>query len=193
MTIDTVKLADYKAELDLKFFISITGNYMIPSEKDFSDSYGSGIFDPEIRAGYKFSRAFYIWGGYSFSSKSSTSSPVDDPNIKTSAKWQQKFFSLGLGYNRNISFKFGWKAEVGVVYVSCTEEMIIKEKEENVFFGEESGKTMGVRIGGSGIFKISGRLFTEISMGYLFASSTIDDISIKLGGLKAGIGLGLRF
>jgi hypothetical protein len=179
---------DYKAVLDLKFFVSVTGNYRVPWGENFKDFYGSGIFAPEIKAGYKFYRGFYLWGGYGFFSRSGESNVFKEPT-----KWQQEFLSMGLGYYENLSIKFGWKAEVGVLYVWYTEEMSQIEEGEVVKTFSESGNAMGVRIGGAGIFKFSNRLYTEISLGYLFADDTINEIDIKLGGLRAGIGLGLRF
>jgi len=181
---------DYEAALNRKGFISVTGNYMIPPGKDFKDIYGSKLFPPELKAGYKFYRAFYIWGGFGASSKGGESGPSG-----RSIKWKQTFLSLGLGYNGNISIKFDYKAEVGVFYLRYKEEMSLMENENDVEPFSESGTTVGVRVGGAAIFKISDHLFTEISVGYLYASDTIDEISkeIKLGGPKVGIALGLRF
>jgi hypothetical protein len=170
----------YRAELDSKFFVSVTGHYRIPSEEKFDEVYGSGIFDPEIKAGYKFLRSFHVWTGYGLSSKNGAS-----PVLKEPAKWKQQFISIGLGYNKNLSLHFAYQVELGIFYVSYREKAL----------GEEvSGSALGLlRIGGAGIYKISNRLFTEISLAYLLASDTLNDINIKLGGLKAGIGLGLRF
>ncbi|NIM11563.1 MAG: hypothetical protein GTO45_05665, partial [Candidatus Aminicenantes bacterium] len=179
----------YKAELDRKFFIAVTGNQMLPSEGSFDDVYGKSLFSPEIKAGYKFYRDFYVWGGYSFLSKNGKSYP----EFKEPAKWEEKFLSLGLGYFGNFSITFGWKAEVGLIYVSFTEKMSQIEEGEVVDTFSESGNALGLRIGGASIFKFSDRLFTEISLGYLFASDKVNEISIKLGGLRAGIGLGVRF
>lgn len=180
---------NYKAELDLKCFISVTGNYRIPPERGLKDIYGSGLFTPELKVGYKFYRAFYIWGGFGFSTKSDKSHGF--PGEPSPAKWKQAFLSLGLGYNGNMSIKFGYKAEVGMFYVSFRDEMenIV---EEGITYSEP-GTTVGVRIGGAAIFKISDRLFTEVSLGYLYASDKMNDTSIRLGGIKTGVGFGLRF
>lgn len=184
MTRDITKTAEnYKAELNLKFFISVIGSYMIPAQENFSDIYGSGMVHPGIKAGYKFYRSFYLWGGYDVSSKKGKTLQFEEPS-----KWKERFFSGGLGYNGNMSINFAYKAEIGMLYVVYREE---------AFDEEVTGSAIGVRIGGAGIFKISDRLFTEISMGYLAASDkTIvddEDISLKLGGFRGGIGLGIRF
>jgi hypothetical protein len=96
MTIDTVKIAeDYRVESDLKFFISLVGNYMIPAQGNFSDVYGSGLLYPGIKAGYKLFRPIYIWGGYEVSAKSGTSPVFEEPS-----KWKESFLSMGKPGNR---------------------------------------------------------------------------------------------
>jgi hypothetical protein len=172
---------NFRAELDWKFFISAAGNYMIPSEKKISDVYGIGLMGFEIKTGYKFSRSFYIWGGYGFSTKKGYSTP----NLERPAVWNQRLLSLGLGYNKNVSIAFDLKAEVGIFHVSYREEA----------FGERvSGNALGpLRINGTGIYKISDYLSTEIALAYLWAPDTKNGINLELGGFKTGIGLGVRF
>jgi hypothetical protein len=171
---------NYRAELDWKFFISAAGNYMMPSEKKISDVYGIGLMGIEIKTGYKFSRSFYIWGGYGISSQRGSSLVFKEP-----AKWNQRLLSLGLGYNKNVSIAFDLKAEVGIFYVSYREEA----------FGEKvSGNALGrLRINGTGIYKITDHLSTEIALAYLWAPDTKNGINLELGGFKTGIGLGVRF
>ncbi|MCP5050764.1 MAG: hypothetical protein GY940_26610, partial [bacterium] len=180
MTLDSVKIAEnFRVELDLKFFISVMGNYLAPSEESFSDIYGSGVFFPGIKAGYKFYRGVYLWGGYDVSTKNGASLIFNEP-----AKWKESFLSGGLGYNGNLSIHFGYKVEIGISHIRYTEEA----------FGKEfSGNANGVNLAVAGIFKISDRLFTEITIGYVAASDSIEELSRKLGGPRAGIGLGIRF
>ncbi|MCP5052919.1 MAG: hypothetical protein GY940_37465 [bacterium] len=43
-TRDIVKLSEnYRAELNWKFFISVTDNWFVPSQRNFSDIYDSGV------------------------------------------------------------------------------------------------------------------------------------------------------
>lgn len=184
MTMDTLKKAEnYRTELDWKFFINVTGNQMVSADKNFDDIYGKSLFAPGIEIGYKIYRDFYIWGGYSFTSKNGTI-----PVFEEQAKWKQTFLSFGLGYNGNLSTLLGYKIDIGMLLVNYREEAFEESLSENTF---------GMKIDGAGIIKISDRLFTEISVGYLFANDIINnedyEIKIKLGGLRAGIGLGLRF
>jgi hypothetical protein len=176
---DTGRAVAFKAETDFKVFILLSGSYMLHAENRFNNIYGSGIASPEIIVGFKLTRYFYVWSGYGFFSTRGKSPVLEEP-----CRWRQRHLNLGLGYYNNISLALGWKVRVGAALVKYTEEG----------FGEEvSDRAFGVRIEGAGVFKINSRLFTELFMGYLFASDTIEEIAIKLGGLRAGISLGLRF
>jgi hypothetical protein len=184
MTLDMVKLKEnFRAESNLKFFLTLTGNYTIPANEGFKDIYGSGMLFPGIKAGFKFLGSVYLWAGYDSSSKEGTIPVFDDP-----AAWKETYLSAGLGYMGNISSVLGFKAEIGVILAGYTEDAF----EETV-----TGSAIGVGISGAWVFKVSDRLFTEMSIGYLAASDTIadpgGDILIKLGGIRGGIGLGLRF
>ncbi|MCP5052920.1 MAG: hypothetical protein GY940_37470 [bacterium] len=89
-----------------------------------------------------------------------------------------------------MSIHFGYKAEIGVFSAGYSENAFALDEEVEV-----TGSAIGVRIGGSVVYKITDRLFMEMSFGYLAASTydSIEDISLKLGGLNGGIGLGIRF
>jgi len=56
-----------------------------------------------------------------------------------------------------------------------------------------TAETFGGGLEAAGIYKINRLLFTEISLAYLYAPDTVEEVGIELGGLRAGIGLGLRF
>ena len=180
VTLDTVKSSEgYRAERDFKLFISVSGNYRLPSGTVFKNVYGKFVFNPEIKAGYKMYRDVYIWSGFGFSSKNGELIEINEP-----AKWEETFLFMGLGYYKNLSIVLGYRVDVGLCRVRYKEE---------VFGDRYTGTAWGERVDVAGILKLSDRLFTEISVGYLFASDTIENISIKLGGLKTGIGIGLRF
>jgi hypothetical protein len=65
-------------------------------------------------------------------------------------------------------------------------------------FGEEAkSNAFGLNLGGAFVFKVSDRMFLEINAQYVIANEkitdSIEEINLKLGGLRTGIGLGLRF
>lgn len=160
------------------FTVSFTGNYMRSSDSVYRQVYGSSEFYPEFKAGVKVFNNFYIWGGFGFlSSKGHTF-----PELNLDTKASKKYLSGGLGYSGNGKITF--RIEAGLLHVTWKEEaMDIKN----------NGSAFGFRIGGGIVYNWNPTFFTEISSAYLIASDTVDDISLKLGGFIAGVGVGIRF
>ncbi len=162
-----------------KFMFSISGNYLLPSDKNFKNIYGKGLFYPELKAGVKVFKGLYLWVGYGVFSVSGTT-----PVLGREAKSDQKFLSGGAGYILHITKKFDYKIELGLFQASYKEKSM----------GEElSDSAIGFRIDGGVIFNLGRIFYVEISLGYLEASDTIENFAVKLGGFRTGIGLGLKF
>jgi hypothetical protein len=176
---NTQTTVDFKMEPDFKLFIAITGNYMIPAVENFSEIYSRGVISPEIIAGYIFYRDFYIWSGFSFFTKSGASLVLKEPT-----QWKQRYFTLGFGYYKNAPIIFGWEIKAGAIFVNYSEE---------AFGVKVSGNTAGIRIDGSANYKLSDRWYGLFTVSYLLASDKVNDMKIKVGGIKTGIGLGFRF
>lgn len=164
---------------DGKFMVTLTGNLLVSSDTDFKEIYGSGNFCPEIKAAYKISGDFYLWTGYSFLSITGTI-----PVIEEEAKSKQSFLSIGTGYYGKVINDLAYKAEIGIFHISYREEAM--ETEVN-------GSAIGFRIEGALHYPVIKNLFAEATLGYMYASDKINDISVKLGGLKTGIALTIKF
>jgi len=162
-----------------KFLLSVQGNYMISSDANFKDIYGSGNILPEIKAGFKIAGNFYLWAGYGFLSVKGTI-----PEIDEEAEAKQQFLSLGAGYTGRLNQILGYTTDIGLAGISY---------KENALGEEASGNTLGFRLDGGLQIFITDGVCVEISAGYIYGSDTVNDINIKLGGLKGGIGLGIRF
>ena len=160
-------------------FITGTSNYLIPADKDFKDIYGQGLFYPEIKAGVKVFEGFYIWAGYGFLLAKGTTNLLAEE-----AESNQSYISGGFGYEGRISDRVRYKVETGTFYVNYREEAMGLKV---------SGSTIGYRIDGGLDIDVLKNVFLEIGGGYLAASDSIEGISIKLGGFKAGVGFGVRF
>ncbi len=160
-------------------FITGTSNYLIPADKDFKDIYGKGLFYPEIKAGVKVFEGFYIWAGYGFLLAKGTTNLLAEE-----AESNQNYISGGFGYEGRISDRVRYKVETGTFYVNYREEAMGLKV---------SGSTIGYRIDGGLDIDVLKNVFLEIGGGYLAASDSIEGISIKLGGFKAGVGFGVRF
>lgn len=165
------------------FSISFTGNYLNPSDDYYKETYSSGVFYPELKLGYEIAGNFSLWAGFGIISKNGAT-----PELKAEAKSSQKLMSFGVGYNGDFSKKLGYKVELGAVYFSYKEEAMEVEV---------TGSAFGFRTDMGIVFNISGTFFAEIIAGYISASDTVtlagEDVDIKLGGYKGGIGIGIRF
>lgn len=161
-----------------KFYIKLNLGYLQAADESYRGLYGNGTMFPQVRAGYRMARYFYVWAGYGRVSGQGTIEEVD-----AEASSSQSFFLVGFNYNRNISQKLGLKLEVSAVSVNYKEEALEMEvKNSTKGFNVETGL----------VFNFSRRLFSELSAGYLYASDVISDKKIKLGGFMAGLGLGLK-
>ena len=162
-----------------KFMVSVVGNYLHPSDSGYKDIYGSSVYYPELKAGYKVYKGFFIWAGYGFFSKKGTTTELEQE-----AKSTQQYLLFGIGYDGKLSGRFRYKAELGLLNANYKEEAFGEEvKDNSIGFGVETGI----------LYEISSSFFIKISVGYLGASDKVEDVEIKLGGLKAGIGLEARF
>ncbi len=176
---ETISPINFQAEPDFKFFFLLKANSMYPSEDIFRDVYGDIIFYPEIIAGYKFYRNFYIWGGGSFLSKKGTTFPLAD-----TSRWLQADLSLGFGYHGNISLYWAWNLRLAGVLINYSDE---------AYNEKVSQHTWGARGQLSVNYKITDRWFSEFSIGYMYAKDTFGVIPLSLEGIKAGIGIGYKF
>lgn len=160
--------------------LMVTGyaNYLRPSDDGFRDIYGSRVSFFEVKAGFMLFRRVYLWGGYGAFSKEGKT-----PVLGLDAESKQRLYSGGLGYMQRLFPRINWKIEAGVLKVNYEEQSL------GVVLSDSA---VGFRVD-TGVFFRLGHLFiAEITVGYLSASDTIGDVSIKLGGLKTGVGLGIR-
>jgi len=161
------------------FQLRFTGNYLVPADSGYKDIYGKSMFYPEFKAGYAFSSNFYLWAGYGFLNRTG-----ETPVLKLEAKSSQSFISLGLGYLGAFSDAFGYFAELGLANASYKEEAMGVE---------ESGSVLGFRADLGLTYAVASPLFISLEAGYISTSKKVNSVTIKPGGLKLGLGLGLRF
>ncbi len=162
-----------------KFMASVSGNVMLPADGNYKDVYGDTVFFPELKLSYKVSNGFYIWGGYGM-----VSATGETVLLKLDAESKQNYLSLGGGYNGALSGSLEYFVDVGAVLVSYSEETM----------GEKiSDDAIGFRIDGSVLYHIGGSLLGGVNVGYVYATDTIEDFSIKIGGFKGGLTLAVRF
>ncbi|OGD09931.1 MAG: hypothetical protein A2Y86_00425 [Candidatus Aminicenantes bacterium RBG_13_62_12] len=162
-----------------KFSLSLAAGVQSPADSGYRDIYGRSVFLPEVKAGISLTPAIYLWAGYGLASAEG-----ETPELQSPAESSQNFLSLGGGYRGTISEKIGFKAELGLADVFYREEAL----------GETvSGSALGFTAGGGLTYALGKTFFLQAEAGYLLAQKTINDVKVKMGGLKAGLGAGIRF
>ena len=176
-TYRVVAIGQNGAQAEGRFMLSLSGNYLSPSDSGFKDIYGSSAFYPEIKAAVKVIKDIYVWGSYGFFSKNG-----ETPVLKIAAESTQNYLSFGVGHLFRLSEKLDLDIVLGAAHISYKEEAMGMEI---------SGSRLGLCVKGGVIFHLTKNFFTTAHIGYLAASDTVNDVKIKLGGMTAGIGVGI--
>lgn len=162
-----------------RFRLSVRANYLAPADTGFKDIYGSSVFFPGMKAEFAFTKSLYAWADVGFFSISGTT-----PILQWDATSNQTLFSVGVGYTGIASGKLSYTFELGLLHVSYKEESLDEVLEDS---------SIGFNIGGGLVYDLGKSFFGEFFLGYLTASDTVEDVSIKPGGFRTGIGLGVKF
>jgi long-subunit fatty acid transport protein len=141
------------------------------------------VFFPELKLNYKIFDNISVWAGFGLMSASG-----ETPGLGEKAKSNQNIISFGVGYSGDFTPKLGYKVEAGAAYFSYKEEAL----ELKV-----TGSAFGFSVDAGIVFNITDAFFAEVLAGFISANDTVivegEGVDIKLGGLKAGVGIGIRF
>ncbi len=159
--------------------VSVTGNILQPSDSDFRDIYGDTQFMPEIRADVKLFKGFRLRLSYGFYDAEGAT-----PELDFDCATSQTALTAGISYLGKISPRWRWSAGIGVSRLGYKEEALDQE-----VTGSAWGPHADI-----GLLAFFGRhLLARIDVGYAGAEDIVEDVTIKLGGFKAGAGIGVRF
>ena len=162
-----------------RFMITASANVLAPADSGYKDIYGGRIFFPQAKLAFRFYDGFIVWAGYSYIKATGKTSV-----FQANAKSTQNFLSFGAGYRGAFSETFSWQLDAGLVNFAYKEEAL----------GETaSGSALGFSVGGTVFCVLWKIIVLEAEAGYLYGKDTINGTAIKLGGLRGGLGLGLRF
>jgi hypothetical protein len=161
------------------FSLAPTLSYLGKDDAGFKEVYGSGGIQPGLRFEATISKNFSLYAFYGFFSKKGTT-----PVLAEEAKNTQHSFSIGAVWRGTLSGKMTWGVYAGLLHIRYQEEAL----------GDKiKGSATGVELGALLDYNLSESIFILPFLSYLKADDTIDDKKIKLGGFKAGVGLGFRF
>ena len=157
--------------------ITVTGNLLFSGDEVYSDIYGGSSFYPEFKGAVKIYKGLFVWVSYGFLSLSGQT-----PELGEDADSKQNFLGFGAGYKFDLSEKLGLKGELGLVSAGYEESSM----------GETvDGSTMGIMINVAVFHKLGDMFVAGLTLGYIVASDEIEDVTIKPGGFKAGIEIGV--
>jgi opacity protein-like surface antigen len=164
------------------FVLILKADYMIPADQYYKDAYGSSLLLPGIRMELDLGKKndLFAWGQVSYAKKSGTSIGELALDIEST----QIYGSAGVGYRVKAFGDSKLDLRAGLVYASY---------KEDAFDEEKTGNTVGLEVGVGYKFYLSSTIFTDFAVSYITAQKKEDDITVKLGGLKTGLGIGFRF
>lgn len=162
-----------------KFFLGASFNYLMHSDEGFRETYGSGKMFPRITAGFYFSRVIFIWAGYGTLSAAGTV-----PETTFEADSAQSYISLGGGFQGFFTGKMRYRVGFGIMKTDF---------EESAIGLSYSDSTSGFDLFADVAYDLAGPVYIDASIGYISATATAFNEKINIGGLRTGIGLGLRF
>lgn len=158
---------------------ALTLSYLAKSDSGFKEVYGSGGFQPGLRLEASVWKGLSFYGSYGYFAKTGAT-----PVLAAEAKTTQHFMGVGAAWRGDLSRSLAWGVYAGLLYVRFQEEAI-GEKIKDGAMGGELGALLDCRL--------SEKLFVFPFFSYLLADHTVEGVKVKLGGIKAGAGLGIRF
>ncbi len=144
-------------------------------DANYKDIYGDFLISPEIKLNVDVFSGIYLWGSVLFVPAS-----WESEEYSITAESNQLFVSIGFGDQLNFTEKIKGVFELGFMY------MVFKE---DVSGDSVSGSDFGFRISTGINYKLSRSIYACSMISYLKGASSIGDKEIKLGGLKASVGI----
>jgi outer membrane protein W len=157
--------------------LEVKGAYFLPTEQVFRDVYGGGpAYGAEIGVGLMAGLSLWAGADY-FTKKGQLTFTGEDTEITLMPVSGGLRYTLGAGRLRPY-------VGAGVVYVKYKETSVIGtvDKGDVGFLGQ-----VGVR------FKVAGGFFLDVQARYSVCKAKPGDVTADLGGLQAGLGLGIAF
>jgi hypothetical protein len=185
-----------------RFTFTIGGSYMSLADAEYGAKYGDQKYFPEGKLSFRFMGNFYLWGSFGllsskFTWKQWSNKGVAEADLEGKSVADKHITAGGIGYYIGYIApgEISLKLETGICMVSDTIEDSTTRLDNNQTASLEESKKSAVGFRGNfgvtyGLFK---SIFAEVSIGYIYAPDKVEDTRVNLGGLRASLGLGLKF
>jgi len=184
-----------------KLIFNLYGNCLDLPANNFTGQASQYKIYFEAKAAFAFSGNLYLWasGGYfplreSWAGWSSKNVFTSDINVER--KLGKKIMSGGIGFFAGYLEKdqLAVRTELGICAIANNIDSTTGDTGTNEFLHAETAKQSGIGVRGNlaftyGIYK---NIFTELSLGYMYAADTIDSVRTNLGGFHLQLGLGIN-
>jgi len=184
------------------FMFTVTGNYLGPKDSTYKTQYGGNKYYPEAKLSFKIKGNIFLWSSvgflrtaFSWKEWSNKGIPLADMDSKRQS--DKVIISGGLGYYVGYltPHNFAVKLELGAGNIkdTITETAVMTVSGETMRREQSSRSGFGFNAALAVTYGLMKNIYAELSVGYLYAADKIDDKWINLGGLRASLGLGLKF
>jgi hypothetical protein len=184
-----------------KLIFNLYGNCLDLAANSFTSQSSQYKVFFEAKAAYAVSGNLYIWAshGYfplrdSWTGWDSKSSFAKDINVeRTLAK---RIISGGCGFFIGYfeQDQFAIRTEIGICGITNAIDSTISNIDTTEFIRSEASRQAGIGVRGNlaftyGLYK---NIFSEVSIGYMYATDKIDAVRSNLGGFHLALGLGIQ-
>jgi hypothetical protein len=158
---------------------ALTLSYLAHADSGFREVYGPGGLMPGLRLEAGLWKDLSLYASCGFFARTGAT-----PVLEQEAKTTQRYISAGASWKSRLSEKMAWNLYAGMLFVIYREEALGETISDNA---------LGLEIGAGLRYRLGARLFLCPFVSYLLAGDTVEESKIKLGGARAGIGLGVTF
>lgn len=162
-----------------RLFFQLNFNQSFPADQNYKELYGNNKFFVGLHIGYRVFRDLLLWLGYG-----STTAKSTIPILELNSEAEQRFVSLELAYQLKLWKNLKFQLRLGIVPIQYKETVATDEIKESA---------VGFQVGGDLLYHLNRSIYAGVAIGFLSASDTIGEKSVKLGGLNAGLAIGLKF
>jgi hypothetical protein len=189
------------------FTFTLKGDYMSIADPDYGDLYGKKKYFPEGEIEVRLTGNLYLWGSYSLVSGKGgwdewSNKSLIDPDVRWNITSSRHQFAAGAGYFIGLHDpgQFVIRLQLGLCFINQIEdsEKILAPTGAQL----ETNRSIAKKIGGIGELGLNyvlwKNIFAEVSIAYIYATKQSEDengdtVTDEIGGLRIGLGLGVRF